>query len=230
VRKFITCIAVGVLSATAQAGVVESFDTGAYGAGWAFNNGSVTAGAAHDGGFGLNMDGTGGTGGWNYNTSLSVSEGDVLSVWVRLHDTSSGSGRAYFGFGADGTGTQSFVAGRNTSQAVFQDNAGYNFLDIGANAFSWTADKWYRMEIDWQAGGTAVGNVFDSDGTTLLDSLTQTGLTRSSGGIALRGFNSVDFDTVTVNGAGAGTVPEPASVALVALALAGVGLSRRKKA
>lgn len=221
-RKMLTISAAFVLfSAAAQAGVVESFDTGAYGPGWAFNNGTVTAAAAHDGGFGLNMANTGGVGGWNYNTSLAVSEGDVLSAWIRFH----GSGRAYFGFGADATGTQSFVAGTNTNQSIFQDNSGYGFANIGSNSFGFADNHWYRLEIDWMAGGQALGKVYDSDGTTLLNSLAQVGLPRSSGGIALRGFPSIDVDTISVNGA----VPEPMPLGLLALGLAGAALSRRRK-
>lgn len=222
----IAALSIGMLAASAQAGVVESFDTGAFGPGWAYTDtGTITAEAAHDGGFGLRLTQSGGNAGhWNYNTAISVSEGDVLSMWVRLHD----EGRVYFGFGSNATNSQSLVAAANTDELMFQDNANYDHYSvIGSNAFAWTLDKWYRLEIDWMAGGNAVGKVFDSDGTTLLDSLSQSGLALSSGGIALRAFFTVDIDTITVNSAG--TVPEPASIGLVALGLLGAaGAARRR--
>src|SRR5205823_3430600 len=54
-------------------------------------------------------------------------------------------------------------------------------------------------EVDWGASGTIVGKLFDSNGTTLLRSVTASTTAITSGGIAFRATGNYDkyFDTVT---------------------------------
>ena len=32
---------------------------------------------------------------------------------------------------------------------------------------TWIANHWYRFQVNWQTGGTIVGQLYDSNGTTL---------------------------------------------------------------
>ncbi|MDZ7802600.1 PEP-CTERM sorting domain-containing protein [Thiohalophilus sp.] len=185
--------------------------------------GIVDGSHAQAGSFGLGM-GTdlGLQNDWLYRTDISISEGNVLSSWVRFGN----SGRAYLGFGADANGTQSFVLAPNTEDIRFQDNFGYGFseLDISSQTFSF--NRWYRAEVIWSTGGAVTGNLYDSDGTTLLNTVNSSVSYSSTGGLALRGFSNVSFDTIELNPA---AVPEPATLALMALGLFGIGITRNNR-
>ena len=224
-KKILAAMLSGVglvfVAEVAQATVIESCDSGAWGAGWinASSAGTVTSAAAHGGGYGVNLDGAS----WTYNTSLSFVPGESLSAWVM--PTAGSAGRVYLGFAASSTGAESFVGATNTNDIRFQDNPGYGFTELNTSPQTWTDGQWHLMTVDWLASGTAVGKLYASDGTTLLDSVSQTGLTGTGTGIALRGFGGWYVDTVSV----AKTVPEPATVALMGLGLAGLGWARRRK-
>jgi hypothetical protein len=181
--------------------VIESFESGnlsLYTFVSGSRNASVTAAAAHDGSFGLSAaDFTD----WMYrnDAAVQVRRGDVISVWMRSSGTP--SGRGYFGFGATASGTLSIVMAPNTNTLIIQRNAGYGFQDIGAVTQTWLADHWYRFEVTWQASGNLIGRLYDSDGTTLLNTVTASDTTVSSGGIAFRSFSSTKyFDTVVLTG------------------------------
>ncbi len=109
------------------------------------------------------------------------------------------NGRAYFGFGASSAGTLSLVAAPNTGQLVLQSNVGYGYTTLAAVSQGWQANHWYRLEVDWGSSGTIVGKLFDSNGTTLLNSVTGATTAITSGGIAFRSIGNYDkyFDTVT---------------------------------
>ncbi len=178
--------------------VIEGFETS--GSWFVTGSGSVTAyrttRAAHDGTYGLDMY-SGNDWLYRSDAAAQVKAGDTLSVWVRFN--TSANGRAYFGFGASSAGTLSLVAAPNTGQLILQSNVGYGFTNLAAANQLWQANHWYRLEVDWGSSGTIVGKLFDSNGTTLLRSVTASTTAITSGGIAFRATGNYDkyFDTVT---------------------------------
>src|SRR5262249_18563879 len=120
--------------------------------------------AAHDGTYGL-VDYNGSD--WIYRTdaAVQVKAGDTVSVWLKFAGTA--DGRAYFGFGAGSAGTLSLVAAPNTGQFILQKNASFGFTDLASVTASYSANHWYRLEVDWGTSGKIVGKLYDSDGTTL---------------------------------------------------------------
>jgi subtilisin family serine protease len=170
--------------------------------------------AAHDGTYGL-LDGS--AGGWLYrnDSEVSVQQGDSLSVWVNLANAA--NGRAYFGFGASAAGTLSAVLAPNTNQLIIQENNSFGFRTIATVSQNYISDKWYKLDVDWGVGGNITTELFDSDGTTLLNSVTGTSNLFTSGGIAFRGFSSDKyFDTVTLENrtSGVGKVLKPENLPL----------------
>jgi hypothetical protein len=215
--------------AVLSAGVIESFDNcdaSAYTVVGGFGSPAATAGAAHDGACGLPTSGF--TYLWAYrdDAAVQVAQGDTISAWVRLESVA--TGRAYFGFGASSAGTLSFILAPNTGELMFQENANYSQYNIIATTpQSYLVDHWYREEVIWGAGGSLTGNLYDSDGTTLLNSLSASSTLYSSGGIAFRGFDGAkDFDTISVGG----DAPEPGTYGLMGIALSGLfAICRRRK-
>jgi len=152
--------------------------------------GSVAAGYAHDGSFGI-LDP-----GWHYqNIGVTVGAvGDLLSAWVYFPTT---SGRVYLGFDATGSGGKSFVIGPNSSQIMMQDNASWGYVEYAHVSYTFTAAQWYLAEVEFFKGGEVEGRLYDSDGVTLLTSTSYTypsGL--SGGGLSLRSFDGVYTDTI----------------------------------
>ena len=191
-----------VAQATSTVVSLDAFDQGAGDlANYTFlgtNNASIISGAAHDGQFGLSV---GDSTDWMYRNDVSthVQQGDIVSVWVQSSaDTLSGlPGRAYFGFGATANGTYSMVMAENTGELQLQLNVNYGLQVLGTVPQTWLKDHWYRFEVTWQTDGTIVGRLYDSDGTTLLNTVRANDTTFTSGGIAFRGFGSVkSFDSV----------------------------------
>jgi hypothetical protein len=158
-----------------------------------------------------------------------VQQGDTISAWVQFSQTA--DSRAYFGFGATAAGTLSLVLAPNTNNLIIQANNGYGFADIGLVSQSFQANKWYRAEVQWGIGGAITGRLYDSDGTTLLNTVNANSNLFTSGGIAFRGFGGIKaFDTVESTGA-ADAVPEPTSLAAFGLSALSFGLIayRRRK-
>jgi len=179
---------------------LQNFDDGLL-TGYTFlgpNNASVTAAAAHDGPFGLQL-GSVTEWMWRNDSAVAVQQGDTISAWVQA--AGAPTGRLYVGFGASATGTLSMVLGRNTGTLILQRNTAFGFADIGSVPQTWVANKWYRFEVVWEVGGSITGRLFDSDGTTLLNTVTATDTTITSGGLAFRGFGPTHFvDTVQRGG------------------------------
>jgi hypothetical protein len=179
--------------------ILEDFESGLgnyYYVGYNYPAFYQSTAAKHDGTYGLlnyaNND-------WIFrdDSAAQVKAGDTVSVWLRFSGLN--GARAYFGFGASGTGTLSLVAAPNSGQLILQSNAGYGYTNLAAVNQSYQSNHWYRMEVDWGTSGTIVGKLFDSNGTTLLGSVTASTTAITSGGVAFRGIGStISWDTVTV--------------------------------
>lgn len=165
-------------------------------------NPSVTAAAAHDGMYGLDFPGPVGAG-WIYrdDAAVHVQQGDRISWWTRTPNGT--STRNYLGFGATAGGCYSVVLGVNTNQLLLQYNNGYGYSNIAAVPHVFAALKWYRVELDWGVGGGMVAYLYDSDGTSLLNSVVAADNVITGGGLAFRSFDLTSgtsgyFDTVTL--------------------------------
>jgi hypothetical protein len=183
-----------ILSATRLIEGFETSDTWNI-VGNSFISGFLSTAAAHDGTYGLVQQNNNE---WIYrsDSAAQVQAGDTISVWLKFSGTA--DGRAYFAFGASSTGTLSLVAAPNTGQLIIQSNLGYGFSNLAAVNQTYQPNHWYRLEVDWGTSGKIVGKLFDSDGTTLLKSVTATTTAITSGGIGFRGTGHNKYwDTVT---------------------------------
>lgn len=183
-----TCRATGTCTS------IETFDTGTWP--WSpwvthASGGSIST-VAHDGPRSVSDPG------WHYRTDVSVGTvGDRLEAWVR--STSSTSGRVYLSFDASATGARSFVVGPNTGEMLFQDNPGYMYTALTtATLTGYTSGRWYRMEVEFLGGNQVVGRLFDSDGVTLIGSVSHTYADPSVGGVAIRSFSGFYIDSIQV--------------------------------
>jgi hypothetical protein len=87
----------------------------------------------------------------------------------------------------------------NTKQLLLQRNPGYGYETLAEASQQWLPNYWYRLEIGWSPGGDVTVDLYDSDGVTLLNSITGNDASVTSGGIAFRGFLGAKyFDTVQV--------------------------------
>jgi hypothetical protein len=186
----------GTVSFNGWSGVtsIDDFGTGiwphapwvASGAAW----GTSGAGSIHDGTAGFS-EGAGGAGSadWYYRTDVSIgSAGDAVSWWVRP-----GDGRAYLGFAAGAAGTWAVVVAPNSSQFIIQHDAPYGtYLDVTSGDQTWLRGKWYKVGVVFNSSSSVTANLYDSDGITLLNTLTYNGITGAPGGVAMRAFNSVE--------------------------------------
>ncbi len=152
--------------------------------------GTISPAYAHDGNYGLSDPE------WMYRTDVSLGKsGDGLSWWVRP-----GTGRAYLGFGASSSGCWSIVAAPNTGEFILQQNSGYDFSSVVTVSQTWQNGKWYRVAVQFTSVSSVTCNLYDSDGTTLLNSLTYANVTGLPGGIAMRSFSTFALDTITTGG------------------------------
>lgn len=192
-----TSAAFNITAVSSNGNLIEGFETSGS---WHVVGGfSITAyrstAAAHDGTYGLD-DYNGND--WIYRNDAGalLHAGDTVSVWLKF--AGAANGRAYFGFGASSVGTLSLVAAPNTGQLILQQNLNYGYADLASVSQSYLANHWYRLEVDWGVSGTIVGKLFDSNGTTLLRSVTAATTAITSGGIAFRSIgNDKYYDTVT---------------------------------
>lgn len=209
----------------AHALIIEDFEDGNLSEYTFLGSGpTISTAAAHDGTYGLEVSNSA----WIYRNDAQVqlAQGDTFSTWVNFFDTA--DARAYFGFGASSVGALSFVLAPNTGDIRFQENPSYGFTELNTSPQTFVPDKWYRAEVLWGISGSLAGNLYDSDGTTLLNTVTSNSTLYSSGGIAFRGFTSVKgFDTVDV--LKVEPIPEPTTMLLLGAGVIGIaGLGRRR--
>jgi hypothetical protein len=189
----------------AASAVIEGFETTApntylsthyHVVGAATPTAALSTAAAHNGTYGL-VDSNGNDWIYRNDTAAQVKQGDTISVWVNLSNTA--DGRGYFGFGASSSGTYSLVVAPNTAQLILQLNSNFGFSELAAVSQGYRANHWYRLEVAWSTNGTITGRLFDSNGTTLLNTVTATSTAITSGGIAFRAIGHDKFwDTVSV--------------------------------
>jgi hypothetical protein len=180
--------------------VIEGFESDRWPAtGWSGSTlGSLGTGYAHDGAYGIRDPGATTDVGlpWSYRTDVSLGlVGDRITVWVRATKEDS---RVYIGFAGSASGCKSFVAAPNTSELLFQDNANWDYDELDRPEQRFTPGQWYKMEIELGTSSTIVGRLFDQDGTTLLNSVTQTFTTSLEGGLALRSWGDFEIDTLSI--------------------------------
>ncbi len=172
---------------------------------------SCTAAAAHDGNYGAAIATPRQTG-WllRDDAQSHVEQGDIVSVWTALN--SSSWTRNYFGFGSTAGGTYSLVLGDNTNTLILQYNAGYGYETLAEVPYVFNNNYWYRAEVAWDVGGAITGNLYDSDGVTLLATVNAVDNRITGGGIAMRTFGDAgdtgNWDTFTTEGA---TAVEPST-------------------
>jgi hypothetical protein len=197
------------VSAPAAPRVIEDFEgSGTYHVVFPPATAQISAAAAHDGKFGLIMH-NGGDYIYRDDPAAIVQEGQTVSAWVQFHQTA--DGQAYFLFGANaGVGaTYSLVLSAATKQLYFQENL-FSFplnSTIGTPVSqNYKANHWYRIEVSWGTDGGMTGRLYDSNGTTLLNTVHASATLITFGGIGFRGTgHDKYFDTVTVT---SGTQPQ----------------------
>src|SRR5262249_41245925 len=126
------------------------------------------------------------------DAAVQVQRGQTISAWVQFADNA--DGRAYFAFGTSlgadrfSGSALSLVLAANTNQLLLQQNpSGYGNTVLASTPFSgYQANHPYRMEVVWGSTGSIVGRLYDSDGVTLLASVTGSSSTITGGGIGFR--------------------------------------------
>jgi len=193
------------------AGIIEDFETGDLG-GYTLVGGPILGGpsasAAHDGAWGLNITDYDEFPGWVYRAENLVSEGEIISTWVRA----GADGRGYVGFGSTSAGTFALAVAPNTGTYILQYVSGFtSFEEFAQTPVAWNPGQWYLLKAQWNPGGSVTSSVFASDGVTQLAGLTGMSTTfvgPSTGGIGWRGFGgSHSFDTLTDSGSTVVLIP-----------------------
>jgi len=201
-RKQLLLLLITSISFVSSSQIVEDFETASAWpwAPWVQQaaGGVKVATPVHTGSYSLeNPD-------WHYRTDVSYGNaGDDISMWVYF----TAAGRTYWGFGADAAGCYSVVVAPNTSEFIIQDNSGYGYIDLAAVPYTYQLNRWYRAELVWNSNTNITANLYDSNGTTLLTSVTTTIAGLTPGGFALRGFGGAYMDDLGRNCATSGTAP-----------------------
>src|SRR5258706_11732644 len=150
--------------------LIESFDDGAWPhLPWVPEGGGKSSTgtlAAHDGSAGL-LESE-----WMIDQFVSVgAPGERLSAWV----SGDGGGRAYLGFGPTPKGTKALVFAPNAHTLILNDIPGfYTFEDVETAQIPLSVGAWYKLEIEFGSGGSVTGRLYESDGASLVATVTHT--------------------------------------------------------
>ena len=150
---------------------------------------TLTLEAAHDGGYGVKLQDLRGSL-YRDDQQVHVQQGDLISVWVK----SSWSANGWFLFG----NYSIHLYGYDRQIAIQKSGgAGPGTADLVRVKQELLGDHWYRLEVAWEVGGTITARLYDSDGATLLNSLSANDNASTSGGIgfACDGYSTEYFDT-----------------------------------
>jgi hypothetical protein len=162
--------------------------------------GTLSNAYAHDGNFGLRDPD------WAYRTDVRLGDvGNELSCWIQPSST---AGRAYLGFAASSTGAWSFVAAPNSGQIIIEQNLGYQFTNVAITNQTWQLNKWYKAVVRFTSPISVQCSLYDTDGVTLLNSLSYTNKSSLAGGVAMRSFGGWSLDTIN-SGSGAALAMTP---------------------
>ena len=169
--------------------VTADFETGAWSSVWTKKSGTkgtISKSYAHDGTYGAaDM-------GWMYQTTYKTgNKGEKYTAWSKP----ASSGRTYLGFAATSSGCKSLVMARNTSSLMFQDNASWSYSEKTSATMTYSV-KWYKMEVEFLGVGKVKGTLYDSDGKTVLKTITHDFGTSLVGGTAIRAFGTHYVDTM----------------------------------
>ena len=182
-----------ITTTSSASGVIENFQNGLgnyYYVGSSYPYVRTTTVAAHPG---TATDGMldEGDGNWYFreDSGAVVNPGDTVSVWINFAGTA--NGRAYFGFGTTANGLVSVVLAPNSDQLLIQNNAAFNsYTNLAAANQTYTANTWYLVQIKWGTSGTVVANLYASNGTKLLNSVTAATGDTTPGTFAFRAIGS----------------------------------------
>jgi hypothetical protein len=173
---------------------IESFDSGSWPhLPWVPEGGGKSSTgvlAAHDGDAGLVESE------WMIDQFVSIgAPGERLTAWVR----GNGGGRAYLGFGSTPKGTKALTFAPNAQSLVLNEIPGfYNFEDLESTPIPVTFAAWQKLEVEFGPGGGVTGRLYESDGVTLVATVTHTFSDWVPSGIGIRAFNSTYIDTIEV--------------------------------
>ena len=151
---------------------------------------TTTGAAAVYGNFGLSSVNTNFGLGWLVRDDLEVANarGSTISVWIHPH---AANGRTYFGFGT--TTTRSYAVELQSNLNRFVLSKWTDSLTTStqlAIASQQLNAQWYRVEIIWGTNTFIRANLYDSDGTTILRTISAFDGSFASGGIAFRSFET----------------------------------------
>jgi PKD repeat protein len=174
---------------------LEDFESGEWPhAPWVFlrSTGTVATAYAHDGNYGLSDPY------WMYRTDVRLGDpGDRLSLWMRTPTNSNQLASAYLGFNASTTGCWAFVAAPNRGQILIQRIPGFlEAVSLGTAKQAWGSNKWYKAVVEFTSTVSVQCDLYDSDGITLLNSLSYTNSSALTGGVAMRSSGGWCLDSL----------------------------------
>lgn len=110
--------------------------------------------------------------------------GGTLSCFTQL----SGDvwARNYLSFGTSASGCYNVILEGNTDTFLIQYNHGYGYERLAEVPYPFMRLYWYFLEVNWATDGRITANLYESDMTTLLATVTAVHHAINGGGIMLQ--------------------------------------------